>query len=249
MVKNIFCQSFQKVKLLLQIRYTQSEIFPTLIYHFNDYGLETENLKFNASENLNIAKDHQRRMFQHKYQACSFLWTQHSVGVSHLPLDSNPKILYGVHVRGEHWPINSFWYLWQCGQREASSTLECLGWGLHWLDLRSEWTNTSRWHGSPHRHWLWKLHTGIQAPWTLGPWFPNEMQHLLSSEKLVLVHSDAVIHAEWGKEFRIKYKVHRNEHTSQRPDTDTENILFLIGLCHVLMFSDTSFYFFIMCKP
>lgn len=73
MVKNIFCQSFQKVKLLLQIRYTQSEIFPALIYHFNDYGLETENLKFNASENLNIAKDHQRRMFQHKYQACSFL--------------------------------------------------------------------------------------------------------------------------------------------------------------------------------
>lgn len=132
---------------------------------------------------------------------------------------------------------------------EGSIKYSRMSWGLHWLDLRSEWTNTSRWHGSPHRHWLWKLHTGIQAPWTLGPWFPNEMQHLLSSEKLVLVHSDAGIHAEWGKEFRIKYKVHRNEHTSQRPDTDTENILFLIGLCHVLMFSDTSFYFFIMCKP
>lgn len=34
MVKNIFCQSFQKVKLLLHIRYTQSEIFPALIYQF-----------------------------------------------------------------------------------------------------------------------------------------------------------------------------------------------------------------------
>lgn len=29
----------------------------------NDYGSETENRKLNASENLNIAKDHQRRMF------------------------------------------------------------------------------------------------------------------------------------------------------------------------------------------
>ncbi len=44
---------------------------------------------------------------------------------------------------------------------------------------------------------LWKLHTGLQATWilclstllqTLGPWFPNEMQNLLSSEKRTLDH-------------------------------------------------------------
>ncbi len=38
-------------------------------------------------------------------------------------------------------------------------------------------------------NWLWKLHTGRQATWfcasplflqTLGPWFPNEMQNVLS---------------------------------------------------------------------
>ncbi len=28
-------------------------------------------------------------------------------------------------------------------------------------------TNTSRWHGSPNHHWLWKLHTGLQATWIL----------------------------------------------------------------------------------
>ncbi len=25
----------------------------------------------------------------------------------------------------------------------------------------------SRWHGSPNHHWLWKLHTGLQATWIL----------------------------------------------------------------------------------
>ncbi len=29
------------------------------------------------------------------------------------------------------------------------------------------WTNTSRWHGSPNHHWLWKLHTGLRATWIL----------------------------------------------------------------------------------
>ncbi len=27
--------------------------------------------------------------------------------------------------------------------------------------------NTSRWHGSPNHHWLWKLHTGLQETWIL----------------------------------------------------------------------------------
>ncbi len=35
------------------------------------------------------------------------------------------------------------------------------------VDFRKHWTNTSRWHGSPNHHWLWKLHTGLQATWIL----------------------------------------------------------------------------------
>ncbi len=31
------------------------------------------------------------------------------------------------------------------------------------MDFRKQWTNTSRWHGTPNHHWLWKLHTGPQA--------------------------------------------------------------------------------------
>lgn len=69
---------------------------------------------------------------------------------------------------------------------------------------------------------------------------------ILSSEKLALVHTDAVIHAKGGKELRMKYKVYRNEHTFQRSDWKHP---FLIGLCDVLIFWDTSFYFFIICKP
>ncbi len=36
----------------------------------------------------------------------------------------------------------------------------------HWA-TGTQWTNTSRWHGSPNHHWLWKLHTGLQATWIL----------------------------------------------------------------------------------
>ncbi len=36
-------------------------------------------------------------------------------------------------------------------------------------------------------HWLWKLHTPLFLQ-TLRPWFPNEMQNLLSSEKRTLDH-------------------------------------------------------------
>ncbi len=81
----------------------------------------------------------------------------------------------------------SFWYLWQCGQvpspagkwnqhlhkacqqKEAWSALKCPGrccidCGLQ----KTQWTNTSRWHGSPNHHWLWKLHTGPQATWAMS---------------------------------------------------------------------------------
>ncbi len=39
----------------------------------------------------------------------------------------------------------------------------CVDCGLQ----KIQWTNTSRWHGSPNHHWLWKLHTGLQATWIL----------------------------------------------------------------------------------
>ncbi len=32
---------------------------------------------------------------------------------------------------------------------------------------KTQWTNTSRWHGTPNHHWLWKLYTGPQATWIL----------------------------------------------------------------------------------
>ncbi len=32
---------------------------------------------------------------------------------------------------------------------------------------KTQWTNTSRWHGSPNHHWMWKLYTGPQATWIL----------------------------------------------------------------------------------
>ncbi len=32
---------------------------------------------------------------------------------------------------------------------------------------KTQWINTSRWHGSPNHHWLWKLHTGLQATWIM----------------------------------------------------------------------------------
>ncbi len=32
---------------------------------------------------------------------------------------------------------------------------------------KTQWTNTSRWHGSPNHYWLWKLHSRLQATWIL----------------------------------------------------------------------------------
>ncbi len=67
----------------------------------------------------------------------------------------------------------------------------CIDFGLD----KPQWNNTSRCHSTPNNHWLQKLHTGLQATWILchssltpdsRPWFPNEMQHLLLSEKRTL---------------------------------------------------------------
>ncbi len=69
----------------------------------------------------------------------------------------------------------------------------CIDFGLD----KTQWTNTSRRHGTPNHPWLRKLRTGLQAAWILclsslhpdsRPWFPNEMQNLLLSEKRTLDH-------------------------------------------------------------
>ncbi len=108
-------------------------------------------------------------------------------GVSHLPLE----ILYGVQVRRVCWPIkhNNTMVI-----EPAFGTFGSVG-RCQVLLENTQWTNTSRWHGSPNHHWLWKLHTGLQATWilclsTLPPktLSPNEMQNLLSSEKRTLDH-------------------------------------------------------------
>ncbi len=58
----------------------------------------------------------------------------------------------------------------------------CIDFGLE----KTQWTNTSRRHGTPNHHWLRKLHTGLQATWIMclsslppdsRPWFPNEKQN------------------------------------------------------------------------
>ncbi len=97
-----------------------------------------------------------------------------------------PHILYGVQVRRVCWPNKhskhhghwtSFWYLWQCGQvpspagkwnqhlhkacqqKEAWSALKFPGRWLRWLwTQKTQWTNTSRRHGSPNHHWLETSH-------------------------------------------------------------------------------------------
>ncbi len=68
----------------------------------------------------------------------------------------------------------------------------CIDFGLD----KTQWT-TSRRHGTPNHHGLQELHTGLQAAWILclsslppdsRPWFPNEKQNLLLSEKRTLDH-------------------------------------------------------------
>ncbi len=90
-------------------------------------------------------------------------------------------------------------------RRKHGSALKFPGRWLRWLwTQKTQWTNTSRWHGSPNHHWLWKLHTGLQATWILclstlppdsGTLFPNEMQNLLSSEKRTLDHWVLFLHS------------------------------------------------------
>ncbi len=67
-------------------------------------------------------------------------------------------------------------------RRKQGSALKCPGRCVDCGLQKTQWTNTSRWNGSPNHHWLWKLHTRLvqhgfcASPLflqTLGPWFPN----------------------------------------------------------------------------
>ncbi len=69
-----------------------------------------------------------------------------------------------------------------------------------WVDFgldKTQWTNTSRRHGTPNHHWLQKRHTGLQAAWilclsSLSPDYWTLIfkwnQNLLLSEKRTLDH-------------------------------------------------------------
>ncbi len=116
-------------------------------------------------------------------------------GVSRLPLDNTPSILYGVQVRWVCWPIKhsntmviepafgTFGSVGRCQvllENEISISIKLVSRRKHEVLLnflidgcvdcrlqKTQWTNTSRWHGSPNHHWLWKLDTGLQATWIL----------------------------------------------------------------------------------
>ncbi len=55
---------------------------------------------------------------------------------------------------------------------------------------KTQWTNTSRWHGTPNHHRLWKLNTGLQATWAMSfSTLPPDSRTLVSkwNTKLALI--------------------------------------------------------------
>ncbi len=142
------------------------------------------------------------------WKVCSFLCTQYLVGP--------PFAWITASMRRGMKTISNFWYLWQCGQvsspagkwnqhlhkacqqKEAWSALKCPGRWLRWL-----WTSENT-RPTPADDMAaqiitdcgnftldFKQHGFCVSPLflqTLGPWFPNEMQNLLSSEKRTLDH-------------------------------------------------------------
>ncbi len=59
----------------------------------------------------------------------------------------------------------------------------------------TQWTNTSRWHGSPNHHWLWKPHTGLQATWILC------LSTLLPDSGTLISKWNATINFIWKEDF------------------------------------------------
>ncbi len=74
-----------------------------------------------------------------------------SVGRCQVLLENEISISIKLVSRKKHVVLKNF---------QVDGCVDC---GLQ----KTQWTNTSRWHGSPNHHWLWKLHTGPQATWIL----------------------------------------------------------------------------------
>ncbi len=67
------------------------------------------------------------------------------------------------------WKNKSASFLKAGQQKEAWSAPKCLGKRVQWRwFLKTQWTNTSRWHCTPNHHRLWKLNTGLQATWAMS---------------------------------------------------------------------------------
>ncbi len=118
--------------------------------------------------------------------------------------------LLASQAHQHHGHLTNFWCFWQCGQvpNPAGNEISIFkSWSAEgsmsaprFLGKRVQWCwfskNTMDQHQQmtlhPNHHRLWKLNTGLHATWamsfstlppTLGPWFPNEIQNLLSSER------------------------------------------------------------------
>ncbi len=130
-------------------------------------------------------------------------------GVSHLPLDNTPYILYGVQVRQVCWPIKhsnttviepAFGTLGSVGrcqvllENEINISIKLVSRRKHEVLYDFHWLWTSENTVDQHQQMTWQLnftlhfkqHGFCASPLflqTLGPWFPNEMQNVLSSEK------------------------------------------------------------------
>lgn len=93
---------------------------------------------------------------------------------SHLPLDeirwvwikrSNTIV---IEAAAEVWAgVKSSWKMKSAAPWSCWSSVKCSGRRLRWLwtSEKTQWSNTSRCHGSPHHHSLWKLPTGLEATW------------------------------------------------------------------------------------
>ncbi len=74
---------------------------------------------------------------------------------------------------------------------EAYSAPKCLGKRCSDVGfLKTQWTNTSRWHCTPNHHRLWKLNTGLQETWSMSfSTLPPDSRTLVSkwNTKLALI--------------------------------------------------------------
>ncbi len=185
---NILCYSFQKVKPIYYIDSLHIELNISSVKYtcenaaWHGVNQPVDLLRCNGSPGC----------FDSGLQVICIV----GPGVSHLPLDNTPQILYGVQVRQVYWPIKhsntmliepAFGNFGSVGrfqvllENEISISINLVNRRKHevlknvlvggCVDCglqKRQWTITSRWHGSPNHHWLCKLHTKLQATWILS---------------------------------------------------------------------------------